>query len=141
MVSLFFVCNVSFLCSFRISPLSVSLTLSPLVVAVGWVETIMWYYSLTHYGWDWFLGWVLYRILNSMKSHPWLFLFCLSSLYLFSLLCQLYGLIYISYPLLYLQGVMAPKKDAFSLTSGDFPTLGSEKDISGKNTESQGYVC
>ena len=35
---------------------------------------------------------------------------------------------------------MAPKKDAFSLTSGDFPTLGSEKDISGKNTESQGYV-
>ena len=76
-----------------------------------------------------------------MKSHPWLFLFCLSSLYLFSLLCQLYGLIYISYPLLYLQGVMAPKKDAFSLTSGDFPTLGSEKDISGKNTESQGYVC
>ncbi|KAM4115286.1 hypothetical protein ACJW30_04G137100 [Castanea mollissima] len=27
-------------------------------------------------------------------------------------------------------GVTAPKKDAFSLTSGDFPTLGSEKDIS-----------
>ncbi|KAF5459926.1 hypothetical protein F2P56_019832 [Juglans regia] len=34
-------------------------------------------------------------------------------------------------------GVSAPKNDGFSLTSGDFPTLGSEKDNSGKSTESQ----
>lgn len=49
------------------------------------------------------------------------------------------GLIYISCPLSYLQGVTAAKNDGFSLTSGDFPTLGSEKDNSGKN-ESQGYI-
>lgn len=50
-----------------------------------------------------------------------------------------YGLIYISCSLSYLQGVTAAKNDGFSLTSGDFPTLGSEKDNSGKN-ESQGYI-
>jgi hypothetical protein len=50
-----------------------------------------------------------------------------------------YGLIYISCQLSYLQGVTAAKNDGFSLTSGDFPTLGSEKDNSGKN-ESQGYI-
>ncbi|KAB1200926.1 Protein MODIFIER OF SNC1 1 [Morella rubra] len=32
---------------------------------------------------------------------------------------------------------VAPKNDEFSLASGDFPTLGSEKDSSGKNIESQ----
>ncbi|KAG2675942.1 hypothetical protein I3760_12G028500 [Carya illinoinensis] len=36
-------------------------------------------------------------------------------------------------------GVSAPKNDGFSLTSGDFPTLGSEKDNSGKSTESQDH--
>ncbi|XP_040989897.1 protein MODIFIER OF SNC1 1-like isoform X3 [Juglans microcarpa x Juglans regia] len=34
-------------------------------------------------------------------------------------------------------GVSAPKNDGFSLTSGDFPTLGSEKENFGKSTESQ----
>lgn len=37
-----------------------------------------------------------------------------------------------------MQGVTSSKNDGFSLTSGDFPTLGSEKDNSGRNTESQG---
>ncbi|CAK7325063.1 unnamed protein product [Dovyalis caffra] len=36
-------------------------------------------------------------------------------------------------------GVTSSKKDGFSLTSGDFPTLGSEKESSGKNTESQDH--
>ncbi|KAK6920671.1 BAT2, N-terminal [Dillenia turbinata] len=35
-------------------------------------------------------------------------------------------------------GVSTNKTDDFSLSSGDFPSLGSEKDNSGKNTESQG---
>ncbi|XP_021680282.2 protein MODIFIER OF SNC1 1 isoform X2 [Hevea brasiliensis] len=35
-------------------------------------------------------------------------------------------------------GVTSSKNDGFSLTSGDFPTLGSEKDNSGKNADSQG---
>nr|XP_015882618.2 protein MODIFIER OF SNC1 1 [Ziziphus jujuba var. spinosa] len=34
-------------------------------------------------------------------------------------------------------GVMPPKNDEFSLTSGDFPTLGSAKENSGKNADSQ----
>ncbi|XP_022738831.1 protein MODIFIER OF SNC1 1-like isoform X2 [Durio zibethinus] len=34
-------------------------------------------------------------------------------------------------------GMTSSKIDEFSLTSGDFPTLGSEKDTSGKNTELQ----
>lgn len=34
-------------------------------------------------------------------------------------------------------GVTSSKNDGFSLASGDFPTLGSEKDNSGKNMESQ----
>jgi hypothetical protein len=33
-----------------------------------------------------------------------------------------------------------PKNEGFSLTSGDFPTLGSEKENSGKNVESQGIM-
>ncbi|XP_022766737.1 protein MODIFIER OF SNC1 1-like isoform X2 [Durio zibethinus] len=43
-------------------------------------------------------------------------------------------------------GMPSSKDDGFSLTSGDFPTLGSEKDTSGKNSElqelgSQGRPC
>ncbi|XWS50917.1 hypothetical protein CRYUN_Cryun12cG0131800 [Craigia yunnanensis] len=34
-------------------------------------------------------------------------------------------------------GITSSKNDGFSLTSGDFPTLGSEKDTSGKNAELQ----
>ncbi|XP_021889041.1 protein MODIFIER OF SNC1 1, partial [Carica papaya] len=37
-------------------------------------------------------------------------------------------------------GVISSKNEGFSLISGDFPTLGSEKDCSGKNTESQGLM-
>eukprot|EP00257_Ricinus_communis_P020743 XP_015580054.1 protein MODIFIER OF SNC1 1 [Ricinus communis] len=37
-------------------------------------------------------------------------------------------------------GVTSSKVDGFSLTSGDFPTLGSEKDISAKNIDSQEYA-
>ncbi|XVE54985.1 hypothetical protein DITRI_Ditri03aG0125000 [Diplodiscus trichospermus] len=36
-------------------------------------------------------------------------------------------------------GMTSSKNDGFSLTSGDFPTLGSEKDSSGKNTEFQDH--
>ncbi|KAM7273415.1 hypothetical protein ACFE04_028079 [Oxalis oulophora] len=36
-------------------------------------------------------------------------------------------------------GDVSFKNDGFSLTSGDFPTLGLEKEISGKNTESQDH--
>lgn len=36
-------------------------------------------------------------------------------------------------------GVTPSNKDGFSLSSGDFPTLGSEKDVSGKNIDSQEY--
>ncbi|KAF2315893.1 hypothetical protein GH714_040688 [Hevea brasiliensis] len=36
-------------------------------------------------------------------------------------------------------GVTSSKNDGFSLTSGDFPTLGSEKDNSGKNADSQDH--
>ena len=39
-----------------------------------------------------------------------------------------------------LQGITSSKNDTFSLTSGDFPTLGSEKDTSGKNAELQGFM-
>lgn len=39
-----------------------------------------------------------------------------------------------------LQGMTSSKNDGFSLTSGDFPTLGSEKDTSGKNAELQGFL-
>lgn len=39
-----------------------------------------------------------------------------------------------------MQGVTSSKNDGFSLASGDFPTLGSEKDNSGKNMESQGCL-
>lgn len=35
---------------------------------------------------------------------------------------------------------MPPKNDEFSLTSGDFPTLGSAKENSGKNADSQGFM-
>ncbi|CAK9138589.1 unnamed protein product [Ilex paraguariensis] len=37
-------------------------------------------------------------------------------------------------------GVSSSKNDGFSLSSGDFPTLGSERDNSGKNMESEGDV-
>ncbi|KAF5743745.1 Modifier of snc1 putative isoform 1 [Tripterygium wilfordii] len=36
-------------------------------------------------------------------------------------------------------GVTSAKKDGFSLTSGDFPTLGSEKDNDGRNSEPQDH--
>lgn len=36
------------------------------------------------------------------------------------------------------QVVATSKNDGFSLSSGDFPTLGSDKDNSGKNSDSQG---
>ncbi|KAG6686502.1 hypothetical protein I3842_11G023500 [Carya illinoinensis] len=36
-------------------------------------------------------------------------------------------------------GAMASKNDGFSLSSGDFPTLGSEKDNSGRNIDSQDH--
>lgn len=36
------------------------------------------------------------------------------------------------------QVVASSKNDGFSLSSGDFPTLGSEKDNAGKSIESQG---
>ena len=39
-----------------------------------------------------------------------------------------------------MQGGTSSKNEGFSLTSGDFPTLGSEKEDSGKNTESQGIL-
>lgn len=41
---------------------------------------------------------------------------------------------------LFLQGVTSSKNDGFSLTSGDFPSLGSEKDNSGREVDSQGFV-
>lgn len=37
-----------------------------------------------------------------------------------------------------MQGVKSSKEDGFSLSSGDFPTLGSEKDNLVKNIESEG---
>lgn len=37
-----------------------------------------------------------------------------------------------------MQGVTPSNKDGFSLSSGDFPSLGSEKDSPGKNTDSLG---
>jgi len=40
-----------------------------------------------------------------------------------------------------MQGVATAGNDGFSLSSGDFPTLGSEKDESGKNTEALGSSC
>lgn len=40
----------------------------------------------------------------------------------------------------YVQGVTSSKNEGFSLTSGDFPTLGSEKDNSGKNADSEGIM-
>ncbi|CAN4088102.1 unnamed protein product [Withania somnifera] len=36
-------------------------------------------------------------------------------------------------------GVLSSKNEGFSLTSGDFPTLGSDRDTSGKTTESQDH--
>lgn len=43
---------------------------------------------------------------------------------------------------LHAQIVSSTKNDGFSLSSGDFPTLGSERDNSGKNSESQGnFAC
>lgn len=36
-------------------------------------------------------------------------------------------------------GVLSSKNEGFSLTSGDFPTLGSDRDASGKTTESQDH--
>ncbi|KAF5939809.1 hypothetical protein HYC85_020976 [Camellia sinensis] len=39
-----------------------------------------------------------------------------------------------------MNGVATSKKDGFSLSSGDFPTLGSEKDNSGKSPDSQGPI-
>jgi hypothetical protein len=65
----------------------------------------------------------------------WLSLSCLHRLCLLSLSHMALSICQLSY----LQGVTAAKNDGFSLTSGDFPTLGSEKDNSGKN-ESQGYI-
>lgn len=47
---------------------------------------------------------------------------------------------YASYSFFYVQGVTSSKNDGFTLASGDFPTLGSEKDNSGKNMESQGCL-
>ena len=37
-----------------------------------------------------------------------------------------------------LQVISSTKKEGFSLTSGDFPTLGSERDNSGKDSDSHG---
>lgn len=37
-----------------------------------------------------------------------------------------------------MQGVGSSKSAGFSLSNGDFPTLGSEKDNAGRNTQSQG---
>ena len=39
-----------------------------------------------------------------------------------------------------MQGVEQAKNNEFSLSSGDFPTLGSEKDKSVKNSELQGSI-
>ena len=39
-----------------------------------------------------------------------------------------------------MQGVSQPKNDGFSLSSGDFPTLGSDKDKSALNSELQGII-
>lgn len=39
-----------------------------------------------------------------------------------------------------MQGVTQPKSDEFSLSSGDFPTLGSDKDKSVLNSEFQGII-
>lgn len=41
---------------------------------------------------------------------------------------------------LHVQMVSSTKNDGFSLSSGDFPTLGSEREHPGKNTESQGNL-
>lgn len=62
---------------------------------------------------------------------------------MFSLLHSLSGTylkIYLGYSLLHMQGVLSAKNDGFSLSSGDFPTLGSEKDNPGNNAKSQGFV-
>jgi len=37
-------------------------------------------------------------------------------------------------------GVAPSKNDGFSLTSGDFPSLGAEKDTSEKSTRPQGTI-
>lgn len=37
-----------------------------------------------------------------------------------------------------MQGLASSRNDGFSLSSGDFPTLGSEKENSGKSADSQG---
>lgn len=39
-----------------------------------------------------------------------------------------------------MQGVTQPKNEEFSLSSGDFPTLGSDKDKSVLNSELQGII-
>ena len=53
-------------------------------------------------------------------------------------------MIHDSYPavatmvILFMQLVAFSKNDGFSLSSGDFPSLGSERENSGKKTDSQG---
>lgn len=42
--------------------------------------------------------------------------------------------------LVQMQGVTQPKNDGFSLSSGDFPSLGSDKDKSVPNSELQGII-
>ena len=55
-------------------------------------------------------------------------------------------MIHDSYPdltttvILFAQGVASSKNDDFSLSSGDFPSLGSERENSGKKTDSQGDI-
>lgn len=39
------------------------------------------------------------------------------------------------------QGILNSKNEGFSLSSGDFPTLGSEKDNSVKTSEQRGKWC
>lgn len=39
-----------------------------------------------------------------------------------------------------MQGVPQPKNEEFSLSSGDFPTLGSDKDKSVLNSELEGII-
>ncbi|KAF5931351.1 hypothetical protein HYC85_032224 [Camellia sinensis] len=47
---------------------------------------------------------------------------------------------YVNCPVLIIHGVATSKKDGFSLSSGDFPTLGSEKDNSGKSRLTRSHV-
>ena len=48
--------------------------------------------------------------------------------------------LYVWFSVVILQGVTPPKNDGFSLASGDFPTLGSGKENSGRNADTQGFA-